>query len=65
MVEIMKTKRSFNARAKQLTDEGFVKCGDYKGIARFRKHIYAKPEIIIKLVRGWKKDYLELASTSN
>lgn len=60
MIEIMKTKRAFNARCKELEAEGFNKCGDYKGIVRYRKHVYAQPEIIVKLVKGWKQDYLGL-----
>lgn len=55
-VEVMKNKREFNARAKELVAEGYVKTIEHENYQLFRKHSYGSFEdLVVRLVRGWKK----------
>lgn len=56
MAEIMKNKREFNARARELVADGYKKTRESDNYHLFRKHIYAKPDLMVKLVKGWKKN---------
>lgn len=52
--EVMRNKREFNARARELVTEGYA-TREHENFHIFRKHVYAREDLTIKLVKGWKK----------
>lgn len=53
--EVMRNKREFNARARELVAEG-CKVREFENFQCFSKHIYAREDFTVKLVKGWKKN---------
>lgn len=53
--EIMRNKREFNARARELVAQGY-KVREFENFQYFSKHIYAREDLTVKLVKGWKKN---------
>lgn len=52
--EVMRNKREFNARARELVAEGY-RVREFEKFQYFSKHIYAHEDSTVKLVKGWKK----------
>lgn len=52
--EVMRNKREFNARARELVAQGY-KVREFENFQCFSKHIYAREDLTVKLVKGWKK----------
>lgn len=52
--EVMKNKKSFNSRARDLLQGGYVETGETKNSKRFRK----KSSTIV-LIQGWKSSQEE------
>ena len=53
--EVMRNKREFNARARELVAEGY-RVREFEKFQCFSKHIYAREDLAVKLVKGWKKN---------
>lgn len=49
--EVMRYKREFNARARELVAQGY-KVRESENFQYFSKHIYAHEDLTVKLVKG-------------
>lgn len=53
--EIKRNKKSFNARKRELIEDGFLKCGEFANTHRFRKHVFMGEDREVSLVKGWMR----------